>query len=54
MIFWLNVKEEKIKISNGMKGKKNGIGNKSNTGKKWLHKDEKNIIVFEEEIQRFT
>lgn len=45
--------EEKIKISNGMKGKKNGVGNKSNTGKKWLHKDGKNIIVFKEEIQKY-
>ena len=45
--------EEKRKISEGMKGKKNGIGNKSTKGYKHVHKGTVNTTVPIDELQYY-
>lgn len=45
--------EEKMKISKGMKGKKNGIGNKSTKGYKHIHKGTLNTTVPVEELDYY-
>ena len=41
------------KIKEGMKGKKNGLGNKSTKGQKWINKEGKRTLVPNDEIEYY-